>query len=644
VVLLLPGLLTGYASFRSGGFLAGTPALLAVAVGILLVLRVTLAEEPFAGFNRAITIPAAALGLFAAWTLVSSVWSDTPGRAMIEFDRALLYWLVFLLCGSLVTDHRRLAWALRGVALALLVVATGALASRLLPNLVEVDPALAAERLNWPLTYWNTLGLLTALGLTFFVHLTCSEREPAPLRVIGAAALPILATTLYLTFSRGSILVAAFAVVAYLVLARPRALLPGLIAVGPAAAVAVIAATRADLLGGAEPTTAAAAAQGEDLALVVGLCVLGAGLVRTLLLPADRRLTALVISRRVRRSAWAAAAALLASAALVAVVAFDAGDRVTEGVERFSSDGNPRGEFRDRLLDPTNNGRLEQWEIALRAFRDEPVIGLGAGKFGQHWLEKRDSTLKVEDAHSLYIETLAELGLVGLLLLLVAVGGILVGIGCRLRGESGHLNAALLAAGLAWAVHAGIDWDWEMPATTVWLFGLGALALSRRRSAKATVLSPGRPTRVAIGVACLALLVPAALMVQSQRKLNESVTALKRNDCSAAVDAALTSSRAMSVRPEPFEVLGYCDVRLGHARLGVQMLEAAVRRDPDSWERHYGLALVRAAAGLDPRAEARRALELNPLDSLARTAVRRFQTSDPVKWKRYARSARLPIL
>jgi hypothetical protein len=643
VLLLLPGLMTGYASFRSGGFLAGTPALLVVVVGILLVLRVTLAEEPFAGFNRAITIPAAALGLYAVWVLVSSAWSDAPGRVMIEFDRALLYWLVFLLCGSLVADHRRVAWAMRGVALAVLVVATGALASRLLPNLVEVDPAIAEQRLNWPLTYWNALGLLTVLGLTFFTHLTCSEREPAPLRVIGAAAIPILAATLYFTFSRGSIAVTVFAVVVYLGLARPRALVSGLLAGGPAAAIAVVAATKAELLGGHEPTTAAAAAQGEDVALVVGLCALGAALVRIFLLPADRRLRAMVISRRARRSVCAALTALLASAALVAVTAFEAGDRVAGVVEGFSSGGAPRGEFRDRLLDPTSNGRVDQWQVALRAFGDEPVVGLGAGKFGQHWLAERDSDLKVEDAHSLYLETLAELGVVGLALVLVAIGGILVGIARRLRGEGRHLYAALLSAGLAWAVHAGIDWDWEMPAVTVWLFGLGGLALSRR-PAEVRVRAPGRLTRVVVGLACLALVFPPALMVESQRKLNESVNALKRNDCRAAVDAAIASSRAVSVRPEPFEVLGYCDVRLGQARLGVRMLEAAVTRDPHSWELHYGLALVRAAAGLDPRVEARKALELNPLDPLARGAVRRFRSADPEKWTKRARSARLPIL
>jgi hypothetical protein len=643
MLLLLPGLLTAYASFRSGGFLAGTPALLAVAVGVLVVLRVTLAQDPFAGFNRAITIPAAALGLYAIWILVSSVWSGAPARAMIEFDRALLYWLVFVLCGSLAVTHRRLAWAVQGVAIAILVVATAALASRLLPKLVEVDPTVAAQRLNWPLTYWNTLGLLSVLGLTFFTHLTCSEREPAPLRVVGAATLPILATTLYFTFSRGSMMVAGLAVVAYLTLARPRALVSGLLAGGPAVAVAVVAATRADLLGGDEPTTAAAAAQGEHVALVVGLCVLGAGLTRTLLLPIDARLRALVISRRVRRSVYAALAALLASAALVSLTAFDASDRVGGVVEGFSTGGNPSGEFRERLLDPTNNGRLEQWKVALSAFREEPVIGLGAGKFGQHWLVERDSGLRVEDAHSVYVEALAELGLVGFVLVVVTIGGILAAISRRLRGAGRHLHAALLAAGFAWALHAGIDWDWEMPAATIWLFGLGAMALSRR-SADGRGPAPRRSARVAVGVCCLALVVPPALMVESQRKLNESVNALKRDDCSAAVDAALASSDALSARPEPFEVLGFCDVRLGQARLGVQMLEAAVRRDPDSWERHYGLALVRAAAGLDPRAEARRALELNPLDPLARRAVRLFRTSDPEEWKRRARSARLPIL
>ena len=48
--------------------------------------------------------------------------------------------------------------------------------------------------------------------------------------------------------------------------------------------------------------------------------------------------------------------------------------------------------------------------------------GRGAGSYEQHWLADRPFEHKVRDAHSLYLETLSELGPVGLVLLLVALG------------------------------------------------------------------------------------------------------------------------------------------------------------------------------------------------------------------------------
>jgi hypothetical protein len=66
-------------------------------------------------------------------------------------------------------------------------------------------------------------------------------------------------------------------------------------------------------------------------------------------------------------------------------------------------------------------------------------------------------------------------------------------------------------------------------------------------------------------------------------------------------------------------------------------MEDAVERDPDNSDYHYGLALARAATGLDPRPEARTALRLNSLDSGTRDAVKRFGTSSPRIWKRRVR-------
>jgi hypothetical protein len=131
-------------------------------------------------------------------------------------------------------------------------------------------------------------------------------------------------------------------------------------------------------------------------------------------------------------------------------------------------------------------------------------------------------------------------------------------------------------------------------------------------------------------------------MLVSQHRLNASVQAFERGDCRRAIDAALGSIDAMPVRSEPYELVGLCDAGLGFGELSVRALEAAIRRDPEHWKYRYGLALVRAAAGQDPRPAARQALRLNPREQLARDGVRRFATDDRQEWVRRARSAPLP--
>ena len=58
---------------------------------------------------------------------------------------------------------------------------------------------------------------------------------------------------------------------------------------------------------------------------------------------------------------------------------------------------------------------------------------------------------------------------------------------------------------------------------------------------------------------------------------------------------------------------------------------------PNSWNFHYGLALARGSAGLDPRPEFDRAHDLNPLDVLTQDALTRFKTDRPGLWKRRAK-------
>jgi hypothetical protein len=143
-------------------------------------------------------------------------------------------------------------------------------------------------------------------------------------------------------------------------------------------------------------------------------------------------------------------------------------------------------------------------------------------------------------------------------------------------------------------------------------------------------------------LACLVLLVTPALIWRSQSELQRAADALLRGDCVTGIDAALDSASALSVRPEPYEVLGYCDLREGAPGLAVAAMSAARRRDPQAWRYTYGLAIAEAIDGRDPRATMRAAKRLNPLDPRVRSLARGMNSSRPADWRRAAAGAQLP--
>ena len=105
------------------------------------------------------------------------------------------------------------------------------------------------------------------------------------------------------------------------------------------------------------------------------------------------------------------------------------------------------------------------WHVAWKEAAAAPLVGRGAGTFELAWVQRGPVEIDVRDAHSVYLETLAELGVVGLALLLCALAPPLA---IALRGPvAAPAAAAGAGAYVAFVVHAGIDWDWEMPAVTV---------------------------------------------------------------------------------------------------------------------------------------------------------------------------------
>jgi hypothetical protein len=644
--LTLPGLATAYLGFHAGGFFPDTVAVLALVYSSTLVLRTTLARRPFGGWSPALALASGALACFGVWILASAAWSHAPARAITEFDRTLLYLLVLTLTGSHAVRRGDLAMLLRWTAAALWAIALAGLVTRLAPRTFPIEGGVLPERVAFPLTYWNAMGIACAMGAVLALHLTASGREPRVVRVLAAAVLPAVSVTLYLTFSRGAIWVLPVALVLYVLLAQPRGLATAVPAAVVPAAIAVKVAYGAELLAQVGYSSAAAAPEARRVALVLAGCTVAAAVLRAAALPLDRRIQRIRVTparlRALRLGLVAGVVVVLGVGALAA----DAPRRIAHARETFSRGQYLNGsrDLRTRLTSAVDNGRVDNWRVALDGFRDSPLHGTGAGTYRLTWELRRPAPpVHINDGHSLYLETMSELGIPGLVLIVVALGTLLAGGVRRLGGPERHAHAALVATGAMLAVHAGVDWDWEMPALFVWLFAAGGVALAAREG-RERIGELGRVPRVAAGLAVLVLAITPWLIATSQGPLNRAQDELAANDCTAAVNDALTATERFGVRPEPWEVLGYCDARVGQYALATRAMDAAHARDPRNWRYVYGQAIIAGVAGRDPRPAARAALRLNPLEPLARTLVadlRRARTA--ARRREVTRRAGIPL-
>lgn len=450
-----------------------------------------------------------------------------------------------------------------------------------------------------------------------------------------------MATALLLTFSRGALGVCVLGMIVYALLARPRGLLTAVVAVVPACLIALRSAWNAPLLALDDLTRRAAVAQGHHVAIVVIVCALGAGLLRLALLPVDARLAQArlrVLPRSTMLRATLGAGTVTFAVAMA--VGLGLPGRAAHEYQRFA---NPAAVptaavTRNRLTDPANNGRVLLWRAAQHLAGEHPVIGLGAGTFQVAWTGVRTQPVYVTDAHQLYLQSVAELGVVGLALIALVVGGILVGIAGRICGPNRGLYAAIFAAVLAWAIHGALDWDWQMPAVTIWVFILGGLALAQPAGKPRMRDTP----RWRTGLALVWLLIAVAplLGAASYARLHAAAADVRAGDCAAAKQQALSSLDWYASRADAYSIIGLCDLREGFPSAAPAAMNKAAGLDPSNWQEAYWLAVAQAGVGQDPRPAAQRALALNPLEPLTRRLVRRLSSSSSLVWEHAAPALR----
>jgi len=457
-LIVLPTVL----AFFSGGFFDEPRIIAAIVACGLVILAALFVPRPLPESTPG-RLALLGLALLCAWTALSLSWAPIAGRAQDDLQRLLLYLAVFTAALGLLRGlpvRRVLEPAL---ALGAFVVIAYGLSERLLPNLIDLEESgSAVGRLEQPLTYWNAYGILAAFGFVLAVRVAGDPARSRALRSALAAAGVVLGLAVYLSFARGALAAVAIGLLVLLALApESRPQLRALFSIGVPAALA-------SLVGGSLTTVSSLDTRDSGEGVLMLAVLVAAALVAAFVAPLPPRRPLKAPTLPISRPATVAGVALLVL--------------VIGGLLLAAFEGKPEGASPAAGADPARLGsidtnRYRYWEVASRNFVDHPIEGLGSGGFQAEWLKTDDRVDASGDAHSLYLETAAELGVVGLAFLLLFAGGVGAALVRLYRRDPAAATG--LAAGLAaWAFHAGLDWDWEMPAVTLPALLLAAAAVA----------------------------------------------------------------------------------------------------------------------------------------------------------------------
>jgi len=241
------------------------------------------------------------------------------------------------------------------------------------------------------------------------------------------------------------------------------------------------------------------------------------------------------------------------------------------------------------------------WHQALDAFASNPALGIGPGTFG-FWWARHVGSPPLLDAHSLYLGTLAELGLPGFLALAAIFLGLLAAALYASRNlRSGRsLVAGLVAAVLVFCVQAAGDWLWKVPAAVALAAG-AVIALtataSERRDAK-----PPRGRAVGLAIAALgagALMLPGIVSTQLER---DSTSLAIAGQASKAIGYARTAVSAEPWSATAHAALASAELAANHVRAARAAAERAIELEPDDFVHRLLLGTIQYKAGNDAAA------------------------------------------
>jgi hypothetical protein len=512
----------------------------------------------------------AAMAALLAWTAAAATRPGLATAAVPELERGGLY-LAVLWAALLVVRRETAVACLGGLLTGTVGVCSAALALYLFPNGAPPN-ALEGRLLFQPLGYANAMGILAGmaviLALAFAVH-----APQLRVRALAAGSLVPLIVTVAFSASRGAAasVVLALGVVVAADPARRRVGATAVVVL-PLPLLAVWASSRTSV----GNSHAEASQVARDGRIVAGLIVL-----LTLALVAIAH-AALRDGGRVRSGGRLGLLALGgAGVGLVAAVALG----VAKGVAGTLGD------------------RPAYWHAAWQDYLAHPVLGSGSGSFETAWLRYRTIPSGTLDAHNLYLETLAELGPVGLVVLVALLALPLTAAVAARRRHPFAVAAA--GAYVAFLAHAAVDWDWEMPVVTVTAL-VGAIVVLKTACPRAAAI------RTVVPALAVTLLLAAATAfgLVGNVELAGSASAAETGSWASAQRLARSASWWQPWSAEPNFLLGETELAGGDDASARQSFRRALALDPQDWRTWYELARVSLG---ERRAAFLEIARLNPL-------------------------------
>jgi O-antigen ligase len=598
-----------------------------------------------AGRDRRAAYGMPALLCFAALvalTIASVLWSVNPSDTWLEASRTLSYAVVFgvAIVFARLAPHR---WAavLGGTVVASVIICVYALLTKVFPGALNPDEVYA--RLREPFGYWNAIGLMAALGVPGCLWLGARRDGHAAIGALAYPALGLMLLTLLLAYSRGGLLALVIGLAAWFTLVPLR--LRGVAVLATSATGAVLIALWAfsqDGLSKDRMTIDQRAAAGHELGvlLIVLIAVLlAAGLA-----------IGFAAARRAPRSdiRRAAGLTLIVAVALLPVVGAIGLAFSTRGLGGSISHGWKQLTDPHASTPPNDPGRLtavgsvraRYWNEALKMWKGHPGKGVGAGGYATLRPRYRQDDLDVRHAHGYVVQTLADLGVAGMLVSVALLAFWLIAATSAIGRRRGLPHTpervalmTMLTVVVIFGVHSFVDWTWFVPGNAVvallcagWLAGRGPLLPEPIASAgaiadrmRAGLRTP--PRAVLAGAALLVALIAAWATWQplrSQDAMDDALAALERKDVKAARADAQAAEDRNPLAVEPLFVRSVVEQQAGDRTGARGALEDAVKlqpTNPEPWLRLASYALnvehdpAQAEAALGP------ALYLDPRSS-----------------------------